>query len=131
MWTYEEILMLPNVGLITSPWSRSHIHIISGHQVFPKPHRQVGDLQASADSFPVILPLIKQILQSCKGFPGGSVVKNLPANAGDAGFIFGPEDPLEEEMATYSSIPAWEIPWTEEPGRTIVPGVTKEWDTTY
>ena len=26
------------------------------------------------------------------------------------------EDPLEKEMATYSSIPAWEIPWTEEPG---------------
>ena len=42
----------------------------------------------------------------------------------------GQEDPLEEEMATYSSIPAWEIPWTEEPGRTIVHGVTKEWDTT-
>ena len=29
----------------------------------------------------------------------------------------GREDPLEEEMATYSSILAWEIPWTEEPGR--------------
>ena len=29
----------------------------------------------------------------------------------------GWEDPLEEEMATYSSILAWEIPWTEEPGR--------------
>ena len=29
----------------------------------------------------------------------------------------GGEDPLEEEMATYSSILAWEIPWTEEPGR--------------
>ena len=28
----------------------------------------------------------------------------------------GPEDPLEEEMATHSGIPAWEIPWTEEPG---------------
>jgi len=28
----------------------------------------------------------------------------------------GWEDPLEEEMATLSSIPAWEIPWTEEPG---------------
>ena len=26
------------------------------------------------------------------------------------------EDPLEEEMATYSSTPAWKIPWTEEPG---------------
>ena len=29
----------------------------------------------------------------------------------------GQEDPLEEEMATHFSIPAWEIPWTEEPGR--------------
>ena len=29
----------------------------------------------------------------------------------------GGEDPLEKEMATYSSIIAWEIPWTEEPGR--------------
>ena len=29
----------------------------------------------------------------------------------------GREDPLEKEMATYSSILAWEIPWTEEPGR--------------
>jgi len=28
----------------------------------------------------------------------------------------GREDPLEEEMATFSSIPAWKIPWTEEPG---------------
>ena len=50
------------------------------------------------------------------GFPGGSVVKNLPANAGDAGLIPGQEDSLEKEMATQSSI-TWEIPWTEEPGR--------------
>ena len=50
------------------------------------------------------------------GFPGGSEVKNPPANAGDAGSIPGEEDPLEEETATHSSILAWEIPWTEEPG---------------
>ena len=31
--------------------------------------------------------------------------------------FLGQEDPLEKEMATYSSIPAWRIPWTEEPGR--------------
>ena len=38
-------------------------------------------------------------------------------NAGDAGSILGWEDPLEKEMATYSSILAWKIPWTEqEPG---------------
>ena len=29
--------------------------------------------------------------------------------------LLGSDDPLEEEMATHSSIPAWEIPWTEEP----------------
>ena len=47
------------------------------------------------------------------------MVKNLPANAGDArdmGSIPGSEDPLEEEMATHSSILVWKIPWTEEPG---------------
>ena len=44
------------------------------------------------------------------GFPGGSVVKNLPANAGDP----GQKDPLEEEMATHSSILARRIPWIGE-----------------
>ena len=39
----------------------------------------------------------------------------------------GGEDPLEEEMATHSSILAWEIPWTEEPGDH---GVKKEYDLT-
>ena len=48
-------------------------------------------------------------------FPGGSVLKNLPSNVGEAGLIPGQEDPLEEEMETYSSILAWEIPGTEEP----------------
>ena len=51
------------------------------------------------------------------------MVKNLPANAGDArdaGLIPGQEDPLEEGMATLSSITAWRIPWTEEPGELLV-----------
>ena len=48
------------------------------------------------------------------GFPGGSVTKNPPANAGDSGWIPGSEDPLEEEMTTYFSILAWKISWTEE-----------------
>ena len=51
-----------------------------------------------------------------QGFPGGSVVRNLPANAGDLGQFLYPEDPWEEKMATHSSILAWEIPWTEEHG---------------
>ena len=50
------------------------------------------------------------------GFPGGSVVKSLPANAGDTGSILGQENPMREEMATHSSILAWRISWTEKPG---------------
>ena len=50
------------------------------------------------------------------GFPGGSVVKNLPANTGDMGLILDWEDPLEWEMETYPSILASEIPQTVEPG---------------
>ena len=47
------------------------------------------------------------------------MVKNPPAKAGDArdaGLILGREDPLKKEMATHSSIFAWEIPWTEDLG---------------
>ena len=44
------------------------------------------------------------------------LVKNLPANAGETGSLLGREDPLEKEMATHSSILAWEVSWTEEPG---------------
>ena len=50
------------------------------------------------------------------GFPGGSVVKNPPAMQEMWVQSLGQEDPLEKEMATHSSILAWEIPWTEEPG---------------
>ena len=55
------------------------------------------------------------------GFPGGSVVKNLPASAGIQEMqvrSLGWEDTLKKEMATHSSIVALEIPWTEEPGGT-------------
>ena len=44
------------------------------------------------------------------------MVKNLPNNAGDRVQSLDSEDPLEKEMATHSSILAWETPWTEEPG---------------
>ena len=51
------------------------------------------------------------------GFPDGSVVKSPPARAGDTAPSLGREYALEEEMATHSTILAWSIPWTEEPGR--------------
>ena len=47
-------------------------------------------------------------------FPGGSEVKNPPANAGDMGLIPG-LGRSTKEMATHTSILAWEISWTEEP----------------
>ena len=53
-------------------------------------------------------------------FQAAPVVKNLPANAGEAGDQFrslGQEDPLEKGMATHSSSLAWRIPWTKKPGR--------------
>ena len=56
------------------------------------------------------------------GFPGGSLGKESACNAGDPGLILGGEDPLEMEMATYSSILTWKIP-----GTASVYGVAKSW----
>ena len=55
------------------------------------------------------------------GFPKGAslvtqTVKNLPAMQETRVQSLGREDPLEEDMATHSSILAWRIPWTEKPG---------------
>ena len=59
-------------------------------------------------------PLIRLLLLSAwASLVAQSVVKNQPANAVQS---LGREDPLEKEMATHSSILAWRIPWTEEPG---------------
>ena len=60
-----------------------------------------------------------------KGFPGGSAVKNPPANAGDTGLIPGSGRSPEKEMATHSSTLAWEIPRTEEPGGQQSTGLRK------
>ena len=51
------------------------------------------------------------------GLPGGSVVKNLPAMQENRVRSLGREDPLEEGMATHSSVLAWRNPWIEGPGR--------------
>ena len=50
-------------------------------------------------------------------FPGGSDGKASACNVGDRGSIPGSGRSLEKETATHSSILAWRIPWTEEPGR--------------
>ena len=49
------------------------------------------------------------------GFPGGSMVKNLPSVQETQVRSLGQEYPLEKEMTIHSSILAWKTPWTEEP----------------
>ena len=56
------------------------------------------------------------VAQLAKGFPGSSAVKTLPATAGDSGSIPGSGRCPGEGNATHSSILAWDISWTEEPG---------------
>ena len=63
-------------------------------------------------------------LPMSSGFVAQSV-KNLPAMQETQVRLLGWEDPLEKEMATRSTILAWRIPWTEEPGRFPVHGVTR------
>ena len=55
----------------------------------------------------------------------GQMVKNQPEMLKTRVQSLGWEDPLEKGMATNSSILAWKIPWTEEPGRVQTHGVTK------
>ena len=62
-----------------------------------------------------------------EGFTGGSVVKNLSPKEKMWVQSLGQENPLEKEMATHSSILAWEIPWTEEPGGLQSKGSQKSW----
>ena len=50
------------------------------------------------------------------GFSGGSDVRNLPAMEETWVWSLDQEDPLEKGMATHTSILAWKVPWTEEPG---------------
>ena len=64
------------------------------------------------------------------GFPGDSVVKNLPVMYKMWVRSLGWEDLLEKEMAIYSSILAWEIPQREEPGSLQSMGLQKESDVT-
>ena len=60
--------------------------------------------------------MLKQAYRSSVGLPSGSVEKNPPAMQETQARSRGQEDPLEREVAPHSSILAWRIPWTEEPG---------------
>ena len=68
------------------------------------------------------------MLKAISGFPGGSAINNRPAvqelQKMQVRYL-GQEDHLEKGMATHSSILAWKIPWTEEPGRLQSMGLQK------
>ena len=81
---------------------------------------QCSGLHDSTSGGPGLIPG-----QETKDFPGGTMVKNLPAKQETRAQSLGQEDPLEKEMATHSSILAWEIPRTEEPGPATVRGVAE------
>ena len=63
-------------------------------------------------------------------FPCDKMAKNLPANVRDTDLIPESGRSSEKKMLTHSSVLAWEIPWTEEPGKTTAHGVAKESDLT-
>ena len=77
---------------------------------------------AESMSLNLVLGLLRLVLYFCR-LPGplaplvAQMVKNLPAIWETWGRPLGGEDLLEKEMTTHSSILAWRIPWTEEPGR--------------
>ena len=66
-------------------------------------------------------------VSSSRDFPSSSVVKNLPVVQETWVQSLGWEYPLEKEMATYSSILVWEIPWTRKPGRLQYTGSQESW----
>ena len=59
---------------------------------------------------------IRDFYYELHNFPGDSDGKESAHSAGDLGRYLSWEYPLEKDMATYSTILAWRIPWTEEPG---------------
>ena len=128
---------LSGVHLFATPWTTAHqafpsitnsqslLKRISIESVMPSNHLTLC-------SPLLLLPSVFPSINSCTfwlwiwvvwvpdinvcGFPGSSEVKNLHEMQETQVRSLGWEDPLEKEMAAHSSILAWEIPWTEEPG---------------
>ena len=74
------------------------------------------------------MSLLRYVIQQLRRLPDGLAGKESACKALDMNLIPGLGWSLEEEMATHSSILAWRIPWTEEPGRDMYsPWVAKSW----
>ena len=114
------------MGVLSLSLPLSNIWNSAGKMTFPYRKEQLVNRWSTKRQLEDVNSLTG-ILSSCAnraksacpfiGFPGGS--ENPPADArgtGDLGSILGRGGALEKEMATHSSVLAWEIPWTEEPG---------------
>ena len=86
-----------------------------------KTHYSYGFILRLVNEENVKIQKIKCVFYSYLIFHGSSVVKNPPAMKETWVQSLDWDDPLEKEMATHSSIYAWETPWTEEPGRLYSP----------
>ena len=89
-------------------------------EIFSASPRFVLTSSCSVNSSNYFISMKACELMVCRASQVAPVVKNLPANAGDVRdgcLIPGLGRSLEEEMTTHSSILAWRIPWTEEPGK--------------
>ena len=81
----------------------------------------MSSIRKQNPNIPPLISLISQKIYFVKTCTRASLianlVKNLPAKQETQVQSLGQEDSLEKEMVTHSSILAWSIPWTEEPGR--------------
>ena len=115
-WISSVLQPVSKVGLISRVLRFTLASVLSGKFLFLYPPVRVGSglltyLFQTSDTK-------SHVAAVCFiGFPGGSAVKNLPAKQETWVQSLDQEDPLKKEMATRSNILAWEIPWTEEPGR--------------
>ena len=90
-----------------------------GNLLIPKPTAIPVCSSSAGSHFSLICSLGPSVL--------AQMVKNLPAMQDTRVQSLGREDPLEKGMATHSSILAWRIPWTEEPGRLQTSGASESW----
>ena len=110
-------------ALLWPPWGQSFVSLLVGWPLFCQCLLTICCCWIKAQCLSHDMDVLVGLLLTCvrtfsvsDGKPGGSVVKNLPAKQEMQVRSLGWADPLEKEMATNSSILAWEITWQEEPG---------------
>ena len=135
-WTHLAPMITDNINLVPTNFYIPDIYWMASIHYPPytalQPHKAVpGILTQLRDRglwhtvFGLFYALNKFPSWIYEHFPGASDGKESTCKAGDQVWYLGWEYPLEEEMATHSSILAWRIPWTEEPGRLLCMGLQR------